>query len=82
AVLIIRCSKQQCPGGGVKSYTIKVSFSASGPLGTVAAPCAAKGVAQDAAGHTFCTDYVQSHRDNAGDALLYLLFTNDMRAST
>jgi hypothetical protein len=82
ALLIIRCSKQQCAGGGVKSYTIKVSFAASGPLGAVAAPCAVKGVAQDAAGNTFCTDYVQSHRDNAGDALLYLLFTHDMRAST
>jgi hypothetical protein len=82
ALLIVRCSKQQCGGGGVKTYTIKVSFSASGPLSSVAAPCAAKGVAQDAAGNTFCTDYVQSHRDNAGDVLLYLLFTGDMRAST
>lgn len=82
ATLIVRCSKQLCPGKGVSSYTLKVSFSASGPLDLVAAPCTTKGVALDAAGNTFCTDYVQSHRDNAGDVLLYLLFVHDMRGST
>ena len=63
------------------SYTLKVSFSATGPLTLVSAPCTTKGVALDAAGNTFCTDYVQSHR-NAGDLLLYLLFVHDMRGST
>ncbi|MDP9220218.1 MAG: hypothetical protein M3P23_06730 [Actinomycetota bacterium] len=82
AVLIIRCSKEQCRGKGVNSYTLKVSFAASGPLSLVAAPCVSKGVALDASGNDFCTDYVQSHRDNAGDALLLLLFTHDMRGST
>ena len=82
ALLIIRCSKKQCLGKGLNSYTLKVSFSATGPLNLVSAPCVSKGVAQDASGNTFCTDYVQSHRDNAGDALLYLLFTHDMRGST
>jgi hypothetical protein len=82
ALLIIRCSKQQCSGKGVNSYTLKVSFSATGPLSIVSAPCVSKGVARDAAGNTFCTDYVQSHRDNAGDVLLYLLFIGDMRGST
>ena len=82
ALLIIRCSKKQCLGKGLNSYTLKVSFSATGPLNLVSAPCVSKGVAQDASGNTFCTDYVQSHRDNAGDALLYLLFTQDMRGST
>ncbi len=82
ALLIIRCSKKQCPGGGVKSYTVKLSFSASGPLDLVSAPCASKGVALDGSGNPFCTDYVQSHRDNAGDLLLYVLFTQDMRGST
>jgi hypothetical protein len=82
ATLIIRCSKQLCPGKGVSSYTLKVSFSATGPLNLVSAPCTSKGVALDAAGNTFCSDYVQSHRDNAGDVLLYLLFVHDMRGST
>jgi hypothetical protein len=84
ATLIIRCSKQLCPGKAISSYTLKVSFSASGPLNLVSAPCTTKGVALDAAvpPNTFCTDYVQSHRDNAGDALLVLLFVHDFRGST
>lgn len=82
ALLIVRCAKTLCHGGGVNSYTLKVSFSATGPLNLTSAPCVTKGVALDAAGNTFCTDYVQSHRDNAGDTLLYFLFTEDMRGST
>jgi hypothetical protein len=82
ATLIIRCSKQLCRGKGVGHYTLKVSFKATGPLDLVSAPCTKKGVALDAAGNTFCTDYVQSHRDNAGDLLLFLLFVHDMRGST
>ena len=82
ALLIVRCAKTLCRGGAVSSYTLKVSFSATGPLDLTSAPCVNKGVALDAAGNTFCTDYVQSHRDNAGDTLLYFLFTEDMRGST
>jgi hypothetical protein len=82
ATLIIRCSKQLCRGKGVGHYTLKVSFKATGPLNLVSAPCTKKGVALDAKGNTFCTDYVQSHRDNSGDVLLVLLFTQDMRGST
>jgi hypothetical protein len=82
ATMIIRCSKQLCKGKGVSSYTLKVSFSATGPLNLVSAPCTTRGVALDAAGNTFCTDYVRSHRDNAGDLLLFLLFVHDMRGST
>jgi hypothetical protein len=82
ATLVFRCSKQLCPGRGVSSYRLKVSFSATGPLNLVSAPCASKGVALDAAGNTFCTDYVQSHRDNAGAVLLVLLFVHDVRGST
>ena len=81
ATLIIRCSKELCHGKGVASYTLKVSFSATGPLNLVSAPCTTKGVALDAAGNTFCTDYVRSHRDNAGDLLLNLLFVHDVRGS-
>lgn len=82
ATLIIRCSKELCHGKGVASYTLKVSFLATGPLDLVSAPCTNKGVALDAAGNMFCTDYRRSHRDNAGDLLLYLLFVRDMRGST
>jgi len=82
ALLVFRCDKKLCAGKGIKSYTLKLSFAATGPLNLVAAPCLDKGIARDAADNDFCVDYVQSHRDNSGDALLFLLFTHDMRAST
>ena len=82
AELIFRCSKQLCrnTNNGIKSFTLKVSQSATGPLDQVSQPCLTKGVVND--GATFCTDYNQSHRDNAGDLILVLLFTKDMRGST
>jgi hypothetical protein len=40
-------------------------------------PCTAKGQIQD--GVAFCTDYVSSKRDNAGDLLLEVLFFHDLR---
>jgi hypothetical protein len=82
ATLIFRCSKQLCrnTNNGIRAFTLKVSQEATGPLNQVSPPCADKGIVND--GATFCTDYVQSHRDNAGSVLLYLLFTKDMRGST
>jgi hypothetical protein len=82
ATLIVRCDKQLCrsTNNGIRAFTLKVSQSASGPLSDVSQPCAVKGVVNN--GDTFCTDYVQSHRDYSGDLLLYLLFTQDMRGST
>jgi hypothetical protein len=82
ALLVYRCDKKLCSGKGIKSYQLKVTFAATGPLNLTAKPCVDKGVALDASGNDFCVDYVRSHRDNSGDALLYLLFTHDMRAST
>ena len=82
AQLIYRCDKLLCFGKGVNYYSLKVSFDVSGPLDLVAQPCVTKGVARDAYGNDFCLDYRSSHRDNAGDLLLVLLFTHDMRAST
>src|SRR6266566_1315082 len=81
ATLIIRCSKQLCrnTNNGIRAFTLKVSQSATGPLDHVSPACVDKGVVND--GAAFCTDYVQSHRDNAGSVLLYLLFTHDMRGS-
>jgi hypothetical protein len=86
ATLIFRCDKALCrsSNNGVKGFTLKVSQLAGGPLDHVSQPCARKGVADNGLnnGDTFCTDYRQSHRDNSGDLLLYLLFTEDMRGST
>ena len=82
ATLIIRCVKSLCKGKGVNNYTVNASFSASGPLSIPLTPCVSKGVALGTDGNDYCTDYVQSHRDNAGDVLLYVLVTQDFRAST
>jgi hypothetical protein len=81
-LLIYRCDKQLCKGKGIRNYPLKISFNASGPLDLTTMRCLKKGVAKDAYGNNFCLDLVQSHRDNSGDALLYLLFTHDMRGST
>ena len=85
ATLIVRCSKQLCrnTNNGIQAFTLKVSQDSIGPLDRVSQPCVAKGIADNGLnnGDTFCTDYVQSHRDQ-GDLLLYLLFREDMRGST
>jgi hypothetical protein len=78
ATLALQCDKSRCKGKGVSSYTAFASLSATGPLTAVPA-CVAKGVIQDAV--DFCTDYVSSHRDNAGDLILDVLFYKDMRGT-
>ena len=50
-------------------------------LGVDAGQTVGKAALYDADGRDFCLDYVQSHRDNSGDALFYFLFTHDMRGS-
>ena len=82
ATLIIRCNKTLCKGKSITNYPVNYSTAVSGALSTTLQPCVAKGVAKDAFGNLYCTDYVQSHRDNAGDLLLYVLVTKDFRAST
>lgn len=78
ATLIIRCYRTVCGQGGVNKYTAHASLSATGPLSAVPA-CPAKGTL--GAGQDFCTDYVQSTRDNADELLLYVLFDRDFRGS-
>ena len=73
---IAKCDKSLCAGKGIKSYKLKVSLDA-GVAPTTSPACTAKGVVN--AGAEFCTDYVQSTRDGAGDVLLYLLFVRDAR---
>ncbi|MGH3510114.1 MAG: hypothetical protein ACRDPI_07785 [Nocardioidaceae bacterium] len=76
ATLVMTCDKSLCQGGSIKSYHLVVNL---GPgLGDETAPaCPSKGAV--GAGQQFCVDYVQSHRSNAGDTLLYLLFVNDAK---
>ena len=75
ATFILRCDKARCSGKGVSSYTAKIALSNSGAFSDSPA-CTSKGVLN--AGAHFCTDYVSSHRDNAGDLLLEVLFDRDM----
>ncbi len=73
---IAKCDKSLCAGKGVSSYSVKVQTNlALAPA--VSQPCAAKGVVD--AGKEFCTDYVQSKRDGAGDVLLVVLFAADAK---
>jgi hypothetical protein len=73
---IAKCDKSVCTGKGIKSYKLKVSLDAGVPP-TTSPACTVKGVVN--ADADFCTDYVQSTRDGAGDVLLYLLFIRDAR---
>ncbi len=78
ATFVLRCDKARCSGKGVSSYTAKIALSNSGAFSDSPA-CTSKGVLN--AGAHFCTDYVSSHRDNAGDLLLEVLFDRDMRST-
>ena len=71
-------------GQGGLELTAKISLLAAGRF-TVSPACTTKGVltypdASDPRNH-FCTDYVASHRDNAGDLLLEVLFDRDMKGT-
>ena len=79
---IAKCDKSLCAGKGVSSYTVKVQTKITDDQGNPIAPvrsepCAAKGVVDQY--KDFCTDYVQSKRDGAGDVLLYVLFAADAK---
>ncbi len=80
ATLLLQCDKSQCAGKGVSSYTAKVSLSATDLL-KVSPACSSKGVIQDDPAVDFCTDYVSSKRNNAGDLILVVLFFKDMRGA-
>jgi hypothetical protein len=79
---VAKCDKTLCSKKGVSSYSVKVQTkltdSAGNPVPPVTSlPCAAKGVVDS--GKDFCTDYVQSKRDGAGDVLLFVLFAADAK---
>jgi hypothetical protein len=66
---VAKCDKTLCPGKGIKTYSVSVQLT-PGSAPQVSPPCPAKGVV--GATQDFCTDYVQSSRDGAGDVLLYV----------
>lgn len=78
AALLVKCDKTLCLPGAI--HDIELSFSLDGNVALEAAPeCPAKNTIGPL--QTACVDYVQSTRDGAGDSLLYLLFTRDVRTS-
>ncbi|MGY2874245.1 hypothetical protein ACVW00_001435 [Marmoricola sp. URHA0025 HA25] len=66
---VAKCDKTLCPGKGVKTYSVKVQLKPGDPV-VVSPACLSKGVI--ASTQEFCTDYVQSSRNGAGDVLLYV----------
>jgi len=78
ATLVLKCDKSLCGGGAIQNQHVSFSLNGNDPL-TLAEPCPAKSTVGP--GQAACVDYVQSKRDNSGDTILYLLFTQDMRGS-
>ena len=81
AQITIRCAKVRCGQGGVNSYKVKMTFDATGPLRITSLPCVSKGVALDALGNDYCTDYVASTRDRSGELLLVVNVLHDYRGA-
>lgn len=93
ATLVMKCDKDACGLGAIKSKTLDVTISPGslqpGDLRAVtyeAPACPEKGIVDytttQSFGPTnlpFCVDYVQSTRSNAGDTHLYLLFVEDAK---
>lgn len=75
-VVVAKCDKSKCGGSGIKKFGVFVQIRPTDPLAKSLA-CAQKGVVD--AGKDFCTDYVQSTRDNAGDLLMVVLLRIDAK---
>ena len=78
ATILIRCDKSLCGGQGVSKIHLMYSLLGNSPLAQAPA-CPKKNTI--GSNQPVCVDYVQSHRDNAGDTMLFLLFTEDARVS-
>ncbi|HEX4977214.1 MAG TPA: hypothetical protein VFV40_05045 [Nocardioides sp.] len=91
ATLLMKCDKTLCGGGAINKKVLKVTLSSDPDsefygVDVTAPACPAKGVvAYDPArpyeegNRPFCTDYVQSTRDVAGDTILVLVFVVDAK---
>jgi hypothetical protein len=74
--IVVKCDKILCPGKGISTYKAYVELVA-GAGAAVSPPCAVKGVITPP--EVFCTDYVQSKRDGAGDLNLVVEVPYDVR---
>ena len=83
ATLTLRCDKAKCKGKGVSSYTARISLLATGDRWRALRRARSRVRSREPSTRMpveFCTDYVSSKRDNAGDLLLRVLFFRDLRA--
>lgn len=80
ATLILECDKSLCGQGGTNSYPIWFQSSVPGTSVVPQIPaCPSKGkLGND---QIACQDYVQNHRDNAGNLIAYVLFDEDAKAT-
>jgi hypothetical protein len=78
AAVQLRCDKTLCGGTGANGFPILYQPSGGGPFLTAPA-CPKKGTIGP--NQTFCQDFTQNHRDNAGDLVAYLLFLDDVRST-
>ena len=78
--IVLRCDKSYCKGGGVSSYAVLARPNWKELTFSEAPACQVKGQVPDAPPY-YCVDYVQSHRDNAGDLILYWLVARDPRGT-
>ena len=78
ATVQLRCDKTLCGGGWANGFPIVYQDSSGGPFLTAPA-CPKKGTIGPS--QTFCQDFTQNHRDNAGDLVAFLLFLDDTKVS-
>ena len=74
-LIVAKCDKTKCKGKGIRTYSVYVQiYPNTEPV--LSPPCTTNGIITDG---LFCTDYVQSTRDNAGDLLLKVLLAIDAK---
>ncbi len=78
AAVELRCDKTLCGGAGVNSFPILFQPTGSATFAE-APPCPSKG--RIGPNQDFCQDFRQNNRDNAGDLIAYVLFTEDLKTT-
>jgi hypothetical protein len=77
---MLRCDKTLCGGAGTNNFPLLFQETGWAPTRfEEAPPCPKKG--QIGQNQTFCQDYRQDNRDNAGDLIAFLLFLDDAKAT-
>lgn len=77
ATMVIACDKTACKGNPANFGLFVDPDQTAGDTFQRAPDCPSKGVV--GTNQTYCFDPVQSHKDNASDLILYLLFIRDIK---